>query len=292
MQVVNASTGPCEVLAPARQTAPLVFASPHSGRLYPAPFVAASRLDALSLRRSEDAFVDDLFAAAPALGAPLLRAHFPRAYVDANREPFELDPVMFEDALPPWVNTASPAIADGFGTVARLITGGGEIYGGKLSFDDVRRRIKAHHVPYHRSLTDLIGATRRRFGACLVIDCHSMPSRNGPLSIDPRLARVDVVLGDNKGRSSAGAVTDRVEATLRHLGFAVRRNHPYSGGFTTRQYGKPEDGIHVLQIEVNRRLYMDENTITPTAGMAPLKRRMERFIGILATLDAASLRAP
>ncbi|MGF1640810.1 MAG: N-formylglutamate amidohydrolase [Rhodospirillales bacterium] len=280
------------VSAPAEQTVPLVFASPHSGRDYPGDFVAQSRLDPVSLRRSEDAFVDDIYAAAADHGAPLLRAHFPRVYIDPNREPYELDATMFEDPLPDYVNAISPRVAAGLGTIARVVTSGEEIYRGKLTFAVARQRIERHYFPYHEALRALIDATRQRFGACLLIDCHSMPSVGGPMDSDSGAKRVDIVLGDCQGSSCAGAVTDAAERVLRGLGFSVRRNVPYAGGYTTRHYGRPWNGVHALQIEINRALYMDERTITPTAGLVEVTRRIERLIEALAEIDASRLRAP
>ena len=280
-----------EVVAPGRQTAPLVFASPHSGSAYPAEFVAASRLDPLSLRRSEDSFVDELFAAAPSHGAPLIRALFPRAYVDLNREPFELDPAMFIDPLPAYANTDSPRVAAGLGTIARVVANGADIYRGKLTAAEALRRIRRHYWPYHRSLQELVERTRAAFGRCLLIDCHSMPSIGGPMDRDPGRRRVDFVLGDCHGTSCAPAVVDAVERLLVELGYHVARNTPYSGGFVTRHYGKPPSGCHCLQIEINRCLYMDETRIARGPGMARLIRDLQAVIAMLADLDWARSRA-
>ena len=175
---------PFEVLAPKDQTIPLVFASPHSGRSYPPDFVKASRLTPIMLRRSEDSFVDELFAEAPTFGAPLLRANFPRAYVDPNREAYELDPSMFEDQLPEFVNTNSIKVLAGLGTVARVVTNGEEIYKEKLQFAEIKSRVKSSYFPYHAALRELIKKTRIRFGICILIDCHSMPSIGGPMDND------------------------------------------------------------------------------------------------------------
>ncbi|MBC8337605.1 MAG: N-formylglutamate amidohydrolase [Alphaproteobacteria bacterium] len=277
------------ILAPDRQTAPVVFASPHSGRDYPCEFVAASRLGELDLRRSEDAFMDEVFAAAPEWGAPLLCAEFPRAYVDANREAFELDPDMFQGALPDYVNTASPRITAGLGTIARVVTDGEDIYHAPLCFEDALRRIETCHYPYHEALKGLIDTTRETFGGCLVVDCHSMPS-----SAAPRLKRggkpVDVVLGDCFGTACAAQVTDTVQTVLQSVGLSVTRNKPYAGGFTTRHYGRPVDGVHVLQIEINRGLYMDEKRIRRGAGMAELIRCVTLLVGRLAEIDPAALK--
>ena len=163
-----------QIQHPVNQTTPLVFASPHSGRHYPVEFVETSRLDPLTLRRSEDSFVDELFAKAPIYGAPLLKADFPRAYVDPNREAFELDPAMFEDQLPDYVNTNSVKVSAGLGTVARVVAHGEEIYGHKLKFEEVKHRVENSYFPYHQALNELIDATICKFGICLLIDCLSL----------------------------------------------------------------------------------------------------------------------
>jgi len=280
-----------EVIAPARQTVPLVFASPHSGSDYPAEFLAASRLDPLALRRSEDSFVDELFSAAPRLGAPLIRALFPRAYVDPNREPFELDQSMFADRLPAYANTRSPRVAVGLGTIARVVANGADIYRGKLLAAEALQRIRRHYWPYHRSLQNLVEQTRTAFGSCLLIDCHSMPSVGGPMDRDPGRNRMDFVLGDCHGTACASAVIDAVEGLLRDLGYYVARNAPYSGGFVTRHYGKPKTGTHCLQIEINRGLYMDESRIARGPGLPRLAQNMQAMITMLSNLSWAETPA-
>ncbi|MEJ0048424.1 MAG: N-formylglutamate amidohydrolase [Rhodospirillales bacterium] len=173
----GSSVAPCYTIhAPPEQTLPLVFASAHSGRAYTPEFVATARLDELTLRRSEDSYVDEIFAAIPALGAPLLAASFPRAFCDVNREAWELDPAMFEDALPPWVNTTSPRVGAGFGTIARVVANGEAIYGIRLRFAEAERRVRGYWEPYHAALAALVEATLERFGVCVLVDCHSMPS--------------------------------------------------------------------------------------------------------------------
>ena len=279
-----------DVLAPERQSAPVVFASPHSGTDYPPEFLAASPLELLALRRSEDSFVDELFAAAPSRGMPLLRALFPRAYIDPNREPFELDPAMFEDDLPSYANTSSSRVAAGLGTIARVVSSGQEIYAGKLRFADAAQRINAHYRPYHRALRGLLEATRRSFGCYLLIDCHSMPSVGGPHDPDAGRQRPDFVLGDCFGASCDDAIVSLVENDLRGRGYEVTRNRPFAGGFTTRHYGRPNQALHALQIEINRALYMDEAAIRPTDGIARLAADMTGLIGTLAGIDVARLR--
>jgi N-formylglutamate amidohydrolase len=257
---------------PYRQTLPLVVASPHSGRDYPEDFVALSRLSKLRLRSSEDSFVDEIFASAPALGAPLIQALFPRVLVDVNREPYELDPGMFVDPLPPFVTTRNARIAAGLGTIARVVSNSEPIYEGKLTFEEVDRRIKRYYDPYHRALASLIDKTREMFGFCILLDCHSMPSG----AASPRVSRtsrtrsVDAVLGDCHATACDAKVTNEAERRLSEMGYVVRRNNPYAGGFVTRHYGRPGQAIHALQIELNRDLYMDETTIERRDGIAQL----------------------
>jgi N-formylglutamate deformylase len=278
---------PFVVLMPSRQTAPIVFASPHSGRDYPDTFLAESRLDPITLRRSEDSFVEELFAAAPLAGCPLIHALFPRAWCDVNREPWELDPAMFDAPLPAFVNAASPRVGAGLGTIPRVVATGEAIYRRKLSFTEAERRIAGCWRPYHTALAGLISDTVRQFGCCLLIDCHSMPAQVPPLG-RPRPA--DVVLGDAHGTSCAALATRRVEEGLGRLGLAVRRNEPYAGGYVTRHYGRPREGVHALQIELARALYMDEVRIERGPGFAVLRRGLTRLIGDLAAADWAALR--
>jgi N-formylglutamate amidohydrolase len=278
------------VLRPKEQTIPVVFASPHSGDAYPEAFLAASRLDRLALRRSEDAFVDQLYAGVTAFGAPLLRAHFPRVYIDPNREPFEFDPGMFDGDLPAIVNRSSPRIAAGLGTIARVVASGEEVYAEKLSIAEALARVEQHYFPYHHTLQQLLDETYRRFGCYLLIDCHSMPSVGGPMDADPGSRRVDFVLGDCYGTSCAPAVTNRVDRVLAALGYSVTRNIPYAGGYTTRHYGRPRERRHALQIEVNRALYMDEMRIQPHDGMPTLIAHLKDLFAALASIDVRRLR--
>ena len=240
---------------PVARILPLVLASPHSGTEYPANFLAVSRLDPVSLRRSEDSFVDELFGAGPRLGAPLLSARFPRAYVDVNREAYELDPDMFVDALPKFVNAGSPRVRMGLGTIARIVASGEEIYAKKLCFAEARVRIEQLYRPYHRALRGLVEETAALFGGYLLIDCHSMPS--GGDSARER-SGADIVLGDCHGVSCGPQFVDAARRFLVERGFAVAINAPYAGGFTTGHYGRPSVQRHALQIEVNRALYMNE----------------------------------
>lgn len=269
------------VHAPAEQRVPLVFASPHSGRDYPASFLAQSRLDPVALRRSEDSFVDELFLCAPRHGAPLIAANFPRAFCDPNREPYELDPAMFAGPLPVQANTRSPRVAAGLGTIARLVAVGAEIYRGKLSVAEAEERIDRYYRPYHARLGRMVAETRARFGRSVLIDCHSMPSIGGRAEREAGVSRVDVVLGDCYGAACAPAIMAEVENGFRRLGYRVTRNSPYAGGFTTRHYGQPRAGSHALQIEVNRGLYMEERMHVKTDGFAALARDIEQVVTAL-----------
>ncbi len=270
---------------PVRQLAPLIFASPHSGRAYPPHFVAAVRLDPLALRRSEDSFVEELFAAAPDHGAPLLAATFPRVFCDVNREPWELDPGMFDGPLPNWVNTASPRVGAGLGTIARVVATGELVYRRKLTFAEAEDRIRRFWQPYHAALAALIAETRAEFGACLLLDCHSMPTHPAQANNPP-----DIVLGDAHGTACAPRATRLVEEALLGLGYRVRRNDPYAGGYVTRHYGRPREGVHALQIEVARPLYMDETRIERLPRMAGLRDDLTKLIGSLTTADWSPLR--
>ena len=259
-----------DIFEPERLTTPLVFSSPHSGSLYPAEFLALTQLDAFTLRRSEDAFVDELFACAPKIGAPLIRAHFPRAFLDVNREPYELDQRMFEDKLPAYANTRSLRVAGGLGTIARVVGDAREIYGRRLPVSEALARIDALYKPWHVQLRRLMQRAEHRFGAAVLIDCHSMPSNAGRGARPEESVRADVVLGDRYGTSCDSQLVDAAEQGLRRLGYSVVRNKPYAGGFITEHYGNPSLGWHALQIELNRGLYMDEKKLERTEKFARL----------------------
>jgi N-formylglutamate amidohydrolase len=282
---------PFEVVEPARLDTCLVLSSPHSGSVYPARFLAGARLDALALRRSEDAFVDELFLGAVRLGAPLLRARFPRAYLDVNREPYELDPRMFEGRLPPFVNSRSLRVAGGLGTIARVVGEAQEIYAKRLSVDEGIRRIEHLYKPYHATLRALLDRAMAGFGRALLVDCHSMPSTsalalNGTVWRDEKL-KADFVVGDRYGTSCSRLLADAVDDTLTKLGYTVQRNKPYAGGFITEHYGQPATGRHALQIEINRALYMDERKLQPNAGFEPVAAHLSSTMRALAMLMEA-----
>ena len=263
---------PYEVIEPERCDAPVAFNSPHSGSTYPRDFLSVARLDIATLRRSEDSFVDDLIAGVVKHGYPLMRAHFPRCYVDVNREPYELDPRMFDGRLPSFANTRSMRVAGGLGTVARVVGDAQEIYDQRIPVDDALARIESLYKPYHRALRRLFTKLHREFGAAVLIDCHSMPSTAGHRDDRPR---PDFVLGDRYGTSCTGAVSETVEKTLRGVGYAVSRNKPYAGGFITEHYGNPAAGLHAMQLEINRGLYMDERRYERSEGFAKLAADLE-----------------
>ena len=265
---------------------PLVFASPHSGCSYPAHFIGSSPLDLAALRKSEDCYVDELFGDVPELGAPLVKALLPRAYLDVNREPYELDPDMFDGPLPAFVNSSSARVAAGLGTVARIVATRREIYRHKLAFADVELRLAEFYRPYHRAVRMMINRTLDNFGYCVLVDCHSMPSSGLPLDIDSAPQLVDVVLGDRSGLSCHPLITDTIDESLHDLGYRVLRNNPYAGGFTTQHYGDPANGVHAVQIEINRSLYMDEATLMRRAAFGKLRAHLGAVVASLA--DAVS----
>jgi N-formylglutamate amidohydrolase len=268
---------------------PLVFASPHSGRCYPEDMMAAAALDAESIRRSEDALVDDLIEAGPDLGAALITARYARAYIDLNREAFELDPAMFADELPEFARARTARVAAGLGAIARVVSEGQEIYRRKLTFAEARGRIDGAHRPYHEALAGLIAEAQAAHGFAILIDWHSMPA--AAARAGGRERPCDMVLGDRFGAACAGLVPARVERELEAFGYRVARNTPYAGGYTTEHYGRPARRVHALQVEINRALYLDEATLTPTTGFERLKSDLERLTRVLAAADWSGLGA-
>ena len=287
MAAVEELDPPYELHEPKDWRGPVLFNSPHSGRVYPRAFLTSSRLDLATLRRSEDSFVDDLILGVVARGYPVMRAHFPRCYIDVNREPYELDPRMFDGRLPSFANTRSMRVAGGLGTVARVVGDAQEIYDQRISVDDALQRIESLYKPYHRALRKVFTRVHREFGAAVLIDCHSMPSATGAKDDRPR---ADVVLGDRYGTSCVGAVAETIEATLRSLGYVVSRNKPYAGGFITEHYGNPSAGLHSIQLELNRALYMDERRYDRATSFARVAADLEILADRLAALPLEELR--
>ena len=279
---------PFEIIEPAEYRGPVVFNSPHSGRVYPRAFLNAAKLDLSTLRRSEDSFVDDLIAGVVPRGHPMVRVHFPRCYVDVNREPYELDPRMFDGRLPSFANTRSMRVAGGLGTVARVVGDAQEIYDRRISVNDALRRIETLYKPYHRALRRLFTKVHRDFGAAILLDCHSMPSTTG--AGREERPRADIVLGDRYGTSCVPVVSEVVESTLRSFGYAVSRNKPYAGGFITEHYGNPAVGLHTIQIEMNRGLYMDERRFERSACFGLLASHLEALADQVAAIPVEELR--
>jgi len=272
---------PFEVRAAAMQRVPFVFNSPHSGRHYPERFLAMTRLDPLAIRRSEDCYVDELFGAAVGLGAPLLAAHFPRAYIDVNREPWELDPRMFHEPLPSFANARSARVAGGLGTVPKLVGEGLDIYAARLPLAEAISRIDAIYKPYHDTLKRLVTRTHARFGYCVLVDCHSMPAG---IRVGDSGMRPDFIVGDRFGVSAAAGVTEAVISLLTSMGYTVAHNKPYAGGFITEHYGRPARRLHAIQIEINRGLYMNERTLQRSAGFDALAEDLGYFCANLMSL--------
>jgi N-formylglutamate amidohydrolase len=248
-----------------------VFCSPHSGRIYPKAFLEASRLDAHTLRKSEDCYVDELFEPVVGLGAPLIAARFPRAYLDVNREPYELDPELFTGRVPEFANTQSARVVGGLGTIARIVADTEEIYRDRLPIGAAFERIEQLYRPFHAALADLLETTRKRFGIAILIDCHSMPSASmGQVTG----GRPHFVLGDRFGASCDAKLTRFMRDILQAAGYEVQLNRPYAGGFITEYYGNPGRGLQSLQLEINRGLYLDEATLSKSKDFPKLTRAL------------------
>lgn len=272
---------PYDLHLPAERDTATIFASPHSGRDYPVDFVAQSPLNLRVLRSSEDAFVDTLFSAAPLHGAPLLAANVPRAYVDLNRSVEELDPALIEGVARRQLN---PRISSGLGVIPRVVAGGRVIHPGRLRREAADARLAGCWVPYHAKLQDLLAQARIRFGHALLIDCHSMPHEAlAALSVSGR-ALPQVVLGDRHGAACAPWVLTRVEAAFLRAGFRVARNVPFAGAYIAQAYGRPSVGQHVVQVEIDRSLYMDESSILPHPEFGAFQARIAHVVQDLADL--------
>ena len=281
------TTNVFRLFMPARQTTPVIFASPHSGATYEAAFLAQTVLDPLQIRSSEDAFVDRLFASAPEMGAPLMAALVPRAVLDLNRAPDELDPALIEGIARAPHN---PRVSSGLGVIPRVVAGGRAIYRGKLPLSEAESRITRIWHPYHRALRDLIEGTHARFGQALLIDCHSMPREAIEHHARPGHELPEVVLGDRFGAAAAPWVMSAVENAVTAEGFRVARNAPFAGAFIAQSYGRPSAGRHVVQIEIDRTLYMDEEAVRPLAGFDHFAARMARVVARLVRISAQEMQ--
>ncbi len=257
---------------------PMIFASPHSGREYAADFLAQAVLDRQAIRSSEDAFVDDLFGMAPEMGAPLLAARAPRAFIDLNRAADELDPGVIEGIARAPHN---PRISSGLGVIPRVVAGGRSIYRGKLSLSEVDARLKRFWHPYHKALAGLVEEVRAECGQAVLIDCHSMPHEAIEAHTRPGQPRPEVVLGDRYGATAGREVMERVEAAFAGAGLRVGRNAPFAGAYVAQAYGRPSRGVHVVQVEIDRALYMDEVRVEKLAGFGGFR---DLIAGVVAEL--------
>ena len=274
------------LIRPALRDTSVIFSSPHSGREYSAAFLAASGLDPLILRSSEDAFVDQIFAVAPDFGAPLLAARMPRAYLDLNRASDELDPAVIEGIARAPHN---PRVSSGLGVIPRVVAGGRPIYRGKLPLTEAEARISQVWHPYHRALRQLVDETHAQFGETVLIDCHSMPHEAIDGHVRPGAPKPEVVLGDRFGAAAGRAVMDRVEAALISAGLRVARNAPFAGAFIAQSYGRPSAQRHVIQVELDRSLYMDEASITPSADFTAFCALLSGVIAEIAGIGRQNL---
>ena len=280
-----------EISRPAELTSPLIFSSPHSGSYYPPEFLEASRLTPLALRSSEDCYVDRLFSAAPSFGAFLIKANYPRAFLDLNREAYELDPAMFKGGLPPYANSSSPRVAAGLGTIPRLVAEAAPIYKNQLAIEEGLERINSFYFPFHLALQELISKVKAQFGYCLLIDCHSMPklltkgsSTTGGFLSSKRQS-VDFVVGDNFGTACDGSLSTFVSQFFRDHGYSVTHNQPYAGGYITRRYGRPRQLTHAIQLEIGRNLYMNSRTLEPNDGFQLLQRLLTDFVRAITSFE-------
>jgi N-formylglutamate deformylase len=266
---------------PSRDTSCVVFASPHSGSDYPKAMLRETILSNQMIRSSEDAFVDRLFDCAPDYGARFIKAAMPRAYVDLNRSPDELDPALIDGVRRQGHN---PRVASGLGVIPRVVANGRAIYRGKLRLEEAQHRLEHFWHPYHRALQDLLDDALRYHGQAVLIDCHSMPHEAVENMARSGARRPDVVLGDRFGATAAGSVMDRVEAAFAAQGFTVARNAPFAGAYITQAYGRPSRGQHAVQVEIDRALYMDEARIEPNANFAAVQKALRAAVADIALI--------
>jgi N-formylglutamate amidohydrolase len=263
---------------------PLVVDSPHSGTTYPADFDAA--VPVTRLREGEDTFVDELYADAPAAGATLIAARFPRVYIDPNRSLLDIDASLLSS---PWPGPAIPSRKTelGIGLIWRLLDTGEPIYARKLTVDEVKRRIVEYHQPYQRAVKKALDEAHGHFGAVWHLDVHSMPAVSSKISEEgPGKSRPDFVLGDRDGTTCEAPFTQFVARTLEEMGYVVKLNDPYKGVELVRAFSDPAAGRHSLQVEVNRRLYMDERTREKVAGFEKLRANLARLVQAVAQYAA------
>jgi N-formylglutamate amidohydrolase len=275
------SSLPFDLFLPDAATTAVVFSSPHSGRDYPAEFLERIALDGREIRSSEDAFVDTLVADAPRFGAPLIAARVPRAYVDLNRAQDELDPALIDGVVRASLN---PRVTSGLGVIPRVVSNGRSIYRRRLAHAEAMDRLERCWRPYHAALAGLVDAARAGFGQAILIDWHSMPHEAITAHGRGTASAPEVVLGDRFGAAAAGWVVEGVEAAFQRAGFRVARNAPFAGAYVAQAYGRPAFGQHVVQVEVDRALYLDEARIRPAPGFDALRARLTGVIAEIALL--------
>ncbi len=274
------------LILPDQPTSSVVFASPHSGREYPWSFLRQTVLDKNVIRSSEDAFVDRLFDCAPEFGAPFLVAGAPRAFVDLNRSPDELDPALIEGVEKRGHN---PRVASGLGVIPRVVANGRAIYRGKLSQDEVQRRITDYWQPYHNMLQDLLDQAHTHHGKAILVDCHSMPHEAMDGIARSGARRPEIVLGDRFGAAASGDVIDRIESAFASAGFVVTRNAPFAGAYITQAYGRPSRHQHAVQIEIDRAIYMNEQLIRPNNNFKAFRASLRNVIADIAEIGQARM---
>lgn len=276
-----------EIVYPTKRTTSVVFASPHSGRDYPARFLKRTMLDQHSIRTSEDAFVDRLFDGATQVGAPFLKAGAPRAFVDLNRSADELDPALIEDVKGGGHN---PRIASGLGVIPRVVANGRIIYSGKIPLEEAQAQISGYYRPYHAALQRLLDESRRLFGEAILIDCHSMPHEAVDGVARSGKPRPEVVLGDRFGAAADSDIVDRIETAFLRAGLKVARNAPFAGAYITSHYGRPSRRQHAVQIEIDRSLYMNEQLIRPNNNFDAFRTLMQQVTAEVAEIGAQPQR--
>lgn len=267
------------------QSSCVVFASPHSGRDYPAEFLAASMLEPTALRSSEDAYVDCFLRAASAAGAPALLGGVPRAYVDYNRAATELDPALISGVSAHGLN---PRVSSGLGVIPRVVAGGRMIYRGKITRTEAEMRLRTFWHPYHTKLDAIMADQRKRFGRAILLDMHSMPRDAVSMNRQHNALRPDIVLGDRFGAAAQSAITDSVAAIFADAGLRVARNSPFAGAYITQRHGTPSIGQHAIQIEIDRGLYLDEHRVAPSADFAQFQVLMDKIVYELVDLGRDS----
>lgn len=279
-------SAPYLLTMPERRLTGVVFASPHSGREYPSAFLRASVLDARALRSSEDAFVDTLLEGVTALGAPLLAANAPRAWLDLNRAPDEFDPALIEGVK---LSAYNPRVASGLGVIPRVVSAGRAIYAGKITRAEAEARVDDYWRPYHACLHVLMDSARNQFGTGLLIDMHSMPHEAMDAVVATRVRRPEVVIGDRFGTSAAPWITARVEQAFERAGLRTMRNAPFAGAYIAQTYGQPTRGMHAIQIEIDRSLYMNEREVRPNGNFMGFRRTLQTILAEIATLGRDEL---